>query len=74
VIYCPGHKAEKSWYRASEPVYIKHRYRLEAYATLLFGASSDSARSCAKTITSGPLRRRDSVKWHRLPACIHSDH
>jgi hypothetical protein len=28
------HKAEKSWYRASAPAYIKHRYRLEAYATL----------------------------------------
>jgi hypothetical protein len=29
-----------------------NEYRLEAYATLLFGASSDSLRSCSKTITA----------------------
>ena len=27
-------------------------YRLEAYATLLFGAASDGSRSCGKTITA----------------------
>jgi hypothetical protein len=37
-------------------------YNLEAYATLLFGASSDSSRSCGKTITAYPPRRRDGVK------------
>jgi hypothetical protein len=39
-----------------------NEYRLEAYATLLFGASSDTSRSCGKTITAGPPRQRDSVK------------
>ena len=31
---------------------------LEAYATLLFGASSDRSRSCGKTITADPPRRK----------------
>jgi hypothetical protein len=39
-----------------------NEYRLEAYATLLFGASSDRARSCGKTITADPPRRRDGLK------------
>jgi hypothetical protein len=30
-----------------------NEYRLEAYATLLFGASSDNSRSCGKTIHRG---------------------
>jgi hypothetical protein len=38
-----------------------NEYRLETYATLLFGASSDSSRSCG-TITTDPPRRRDGVK------------
>jgi hypothetical protein len=45
-------------------------YRLEAYDSLLFGASSDSPRSCGKTITVDPPRRRDGVKQDRLPACF----
>ena len=32
-----AHKAEKSQDRATASAYIKHRYRLEAYATLLSG-------------------------------------
>ena len=39
-----------------------NEYRLEAYATLLFGASSDSSRSCGKNITADPPRRRDGVR------------
>src|SRR5580704_15518247 len=39
-----------------------NEYRLEAYATLLFGASSDRSRSCGKSITADPPRRRDGVK------------
>ena len=41
---------------------ILNEYRLEAYATLLFGASSDSSRSCGKTVTADPPKRRDGVK------------
>jgi hypothetical protein len=37
-----------------------NEYRLEAYATLLFGASSDNSRSCGKAITADPPRRKDS--------------
>jgi hypothetical protein len=39
-----------------------NEYRLEAYATLLFGALSDRSRSCVKTITADPPRRRDGLK------------
>jgi hypothetical protein len=42
-------------------------YRLEAYATLLFGAASDGPRSCGITITHGPsvTRRRRNVGYIR---------
>ena len=39
-----------------------NEYRLEASATLPFGASTDSSRSCVKTIAADPPRRRDGVR------------
>jgi hypothetical protein len=40
------HKAEDSWYRASAPAYIKHRYRLEAYAAAFSLYSFRSLERC----------------------------
>jgi hypothetical protein len=50
------------WNRTGKPVLKRaspdgvNEDRLEADATLLFGASSDSSRSCGKTITPDPPR------------------
>ena len=42
---------------------VRTKYRLEAYATLLFGASSDSSSSCGKTITAATRRRKVVGLW-----------
>jgi hypothetical protein len=48
-----AHKAEKSQDRATASAYIKHRYRLEAYATLLSGVLSDVARAACRPTVMG---------------------
>jgi hypothetical protein len=41
---------------------VRKEDRLEAYATLLFGASSDNSGSGGKTIAADPPQRGDGVK------------